>query len=458
MRRTDLYMLVGIIVLTVFSAWVVWPQRPDNYLPPILDWPDRGWILFDVGDFHFERQGMTLGLDLQGGTHLVLEADLSDVNAQERDSAVEGAVKILERRINAFGVAEPIIFQQGADRIVVQLPGVRDIARAKDLIGRTAQLSFREFVFTEEGEGEWVPATATGRDGVERQLTGEYFNPNAAVTFNQNTGSPEVAFEFDDEGAYLFEQITARLIDRPLGIFLDDELISAPTVQAVISKNGIITGVPLDEASVLAIQLNAGALPVPISIIQESSVDAVLGSDSIRKSILAGEIGLGLVFLFMILYYRLPGVLAGIALVIYTMVVLAIFKLWPVTLTLAGIAAFILSIGMAVDANILIFERMKEEVRAGRTLARAVDEGFNRAWPSIRDSNVSTFITCGILYWFGSNFGASLVMGFAVTLFIGVAVSMFTAIVITRTLLRIVLRWQGARNPALLGLVVEEVA
>jgi len=279
-------------------------------------------------------------------------------------------------------------------------------------------------------------ATATGRDGTQKELTGKYFRPNAQVTFDPNTHLPQVAFQFDDEGAHLFEQITSRLIGRPLGIFLDNELISAPTVQAVISREGVITGLTLEEARTLAIQLNAGALPVPVTIEEERSVDATLGADSIRKSILAGQIALAVVALFMILYYRVPGLLAACALMIYTVLTLAIFKAIPVTLTLAGIAGFILSIGMAVDANILIFERMKEELRSGKTLGAALEAGFDRAWTSIKDSNISTLITCAILYWFGSNFGASIVMGFALTLAIGVLVSMFSAITVTRTFMR----------------------
>lgn len=447
MRLSLRQRLIGIIILALVCLWVVWPQQPSNYLPSFVPWPERGWIRLQIGDAVFERRGMTLGLDLKGGTQLVLEADLSRVPSGEQANAMAGVIQVLERRINAYGVAEPTLFKQGESRVVVQLPGVKDIDEAKALIGKTAQLDFREIVEMDEGEYAWVLATGVGSGGVVKELTGRYFRPNAAVVRDPQTGMPQVTFEFDDEGARIFEQVTTRLIGQPLGIFLDGELISAPTVKDVISKRGIISGVDLQEARLLSIQLNAGALPVPVRTVQEQGIDATLGTDSIRKSIFAGEIGLLMVILFMVLYYRLPGVMAGVALIVYTLVVLALFKLIPVTLTLAGIAAFILSVGMAVDANVLIFERMREEMRAGRTLGAAIDTGFDRAWTSIRDSNVSTFITCIILYWFGNNFGASLVMGFALTLFVGVAVSMFTAIFITRTLLRLIVGTELARRP-----------
>lgn len=478
MRQTQRYLLWFIMALALFSLWVVWPQRPSNYLPSFIPWPERGWIRFQMGDFVFERRGMVLGLDLRGGTHLVLEADLSGVEASERSNAMSGVAHVLERRINAYGVAETLVSQQGESRIVVQLPGVRNIDEAKALIGKTAQLDFRECVpldlgadetadeatpgppptclyFDEAGDvqpGRWVVATAIGSGGVVKELTGRYFKPNAALVLDPQTSRPQVAFEFDDEGSRLFEQITTRLIGKPLGIFLDAEIISAPIVQDVISQRGVITGIDVNEARLLAIQLNAGALPVPIKIVGEQTVDATLGADSIRKSILAGEIGMVVVLFFMVLYYRLPGAVAGLALIVYTLMVLALFKLIPVTLTLAGIAAFILSVGMAVDANVLIFERLKEELRGGRPLTDAIERGFDRAWLSIRDSNVSTFITCIILYWFGQNFGASLVMGFALTLFIGVAVSMFTAIVVTRTFMRYMVRMGLAKDLRLFGL------
>lgn len=445
--RANTVCLIGIALLTLLALVVVWPQKPSNYLPGADFLPGSPGIHLNVLGLTFDRQGMRLGLDLQGGTHLVLRADLSRVDERDRANAMQGVLRVIERRINAYGVAEPIVQLQGADRVIVELPGIRDIEEAKRLIGQTAQLDFREQV-----GGEWKIATATGTDGTEKELTGRYFRPNAQVTFDPRTGLPEVAFEFDSEGAHLFEQITRRLQGRPLGIFLDNELISAPTVQAVIKERGVITGLTLQEARTLAIQLNAGALPVPVTIEQERTVDATLGSDSVRKSVIAGELAFLVVAAFMVLYYRLPGVLATGALVVYALVTLAIFKLVPVTLTLAGIAAFILSIGMAVDANILIFERMREELRAGKTLGGAIDAGFQRAWTSIRDSNVSTLITCAILYYFGQQFGASLIMGFALTLAIGVLVSMFSAITVTRTFLLALVGRSWANRPSWFGL------
>ena len=446
--------LLIIALVTLCAGWVSWPQNPGSYLPGGDNLPGNPGLHLRFGQQGFDRQGARLGLDLQGGTQLVLLSDLSKVDEGDRSNALNGVVQVIERRVNAYGVAEPLIQIQGNDRVIVELPGVRDIEEAKRLIGQTAQLDFREQ--DPAGTNNWKIATGTGSDGTEKQLTGKYFKPNAQVVFDQRTNRPQVAFEFDDEGSRLFEQLTSRLIGRPLGIFLDGQLVSAPTVQQVISRNGVITGVDLSEAKTLAIQMNAGALPVPISIEQERSVDATLGSDSVRRSIVAGEIALGVVALFMVMYYRLPGLLATGALLVYTLLTLAIFKLIPVTLTLAGIAGFILSIGMAVDANILIFERMREEIRWGRSVGGAIEAGFDRAWSSIRDSNVSTLITCGLLYWFGSNFGASLVMGFAFTLAIGVVVSMFSAIVVTRSLLRTAIGASWTENPRLFGIELHD--
>lgn len=393
-----------------------------------------------VGDFQFDRPGFKLGLDLVGGTHLLLQADMSKVSAADRPGALSGVIQVIERRINAYGVSEPVVQAQGDDRVIVELPGVKDIEQAISLIGKTAQMDFREQVTDQSGNATWVIAKATGSDGQEHELTGQYFK-RADVAFDPQTGAPEIQFQFNEEGAKLFEQITKRLLYKPLGIFLDNQAISTPTVQGVISNQGRITGrFSIDEARTLAIQMNAGALPVPVKVVEQRDVDATLGSDSVRKSIIAGEIGFAVVVLFMVLYYRLPGVLASCALVIYSALTLAEFDLIPVTLTLAGIAGFILSIGMAVDANILIFERMREEMRSGKTLGAAIDAGFDRAWSSIRDSNISTLITCFILFWFGSNFGASIVMGFAFTLGLGVITSMFSAITVTRTFLRMLTR------------------
>lgn len=424
MSGRNIRLLIFILILLGFALWAILP----------LDSERLG------------RKGLRLGLDLVGGTQLVYMADLSKkAPTQTDEEAMAGVRDKIERRVNAYGVTEPIIQIQGGNQILVQLPGIRNLDEAVQLIGQTAQLDFREIkydeqgepVYDEEGNAVWIPATATGSDGVEKELLGKYFKPNAAVVLDPQTNEPQVSFEWTSEGAELFEQITKRNLQRPLGIFLDNELISSPIVQAVIKEQGVITGVDINEARMLAIQLNSGALDVPLHVVQRQDVDATLGADSLRRSLVAGIIGLGFILVFMIIYYRIPGLLASLALVIYGALLLTVFKLIPVTLTLPGVAAFIISVGMAVDANVLIFERMKEELRTGRTFGAAVEAGFDRAWTAIRDSNVATFITCGILYWFGSNFGATMVMGFALTLFIGVALSMFTAITITRTFLRL---------------------
>jgi preprotein translocase subunit SecD len=287
------------------------------------------------------------------------------------------------------------------------------------------------------GNPTWIPATAAGSDGTQKQLTGTYLLPNSYVE-TDSLGKPEVAFEFNTEGAKLMGEITTVLYNngvnsRPLGIFLDSQYVSSPVVQAVITSKGVINNIDLASARLMVNDLNSGSLDVPLTVIQQTDVNATLGADSLHKSLLAGLIGIACVALFMIAYYRLPGLVATVALAIYAAIILAIFKLFNITLTLPGIAGFVISTGMAVDANVLIFERMKEEMRRGLTLKMAVAEGFHRAWPSIWMSNVSTMITCVILYWFGNTFGAFMVKGFAITLFLGVVVSLFSSVTVTRT-------------------------
>ena len=395
------------------------------------------------------KRGLRLGLDLQGGTHLVYQADFSSVEPGAEAEALSGAIAVIEKRVNVLGVTEPVIQKLGEDRIVVELAGISEIEKAKNLIGQTALLEFGELI--EEGEearwvnelGEWKPATAV-INGEEVELSSQYFKENTYLS-QDNFGQVILAFEWDETGSKMFEEITERLLNQPLGIFLGDEPLRGddgvpitPIIRSVISDRGIIEGLSLDEVTELSRLLNAGRIPVPLTSIYEQTISPILGSDFIDMSLKAGLIGLLLVLIFMMVYYRLPGALASAVLIFYAFSVLAIFKLIPVTLTLAGIGGFVLSIGMAVDANILIFERMKEELRLGRTLGAAIETGFKRAWPAIRDSNITTFIVCGILYWLGSSIIASApVMGFAATLAIGVAVSMFSAVVVTRTFLRI---------------------
>lgn len=381
------------------------------------------------------------GLDLSGGTHLVLETDMKEIEANDRNNAYDAALNIIERRINYYGLTEPIVQQSKVGdsyRIIVELPGVDDPNAAIDLIGKTAQLDFRE-----QGTSTISAKTASEAAIMEilsmkkTALTGKNLK-KAEVSFGGSIGSPQVSLEFDNEGAKLFESITSRNVGKPLGIFLDDQILSypPPIVQATISGGmAVISGsFSTDYAKSLAISLNAGALPVPIKVIEQRNIGATLGQQSIEKSILAGGIGLLIVAVFMVVNYGVLGLIADAALIIYALLVFAIFKTIPVTLTLAGIAGFILSIGMAVDANILIFERMREEIRWGKDRITAIKLGFDRAFPSIRDSNVSSLITCGILYWFGTG----IVRGFAITLGLGILVSLFSAITITRTFLRLI--------------------
>ena len=452
MRSRNIYLLIFILALFGFALWSVIPL-------------DRNV---------FGREGLRLGLDLAGGSYLVYQADLTDVEPGTADEIMDGVKGVIERRINALGITEPIIQvqnQEGNYNIAIQLPGVADIERAKEMVGLFTVLEFRE----QDSEGNWVAANGTATvDDEEKELvlSSRYFKENTEVTLHPTTSEVLLLFEMDETGAQLFEQVSTRLMGKPLAIFLGDEplrgedgQIIAPTVQAVITDSGQITGLSLVDAQELSRVLNAGRIDVPLGRwadgefeasvpLYERTVDATLGQDSIEKSILAAGIGIALLLVFMILYYRLPGLVACLSLAVYGVVLLSIFKLWPtgaITLTLPGLAGFIVSLGMAVDANVLIFERMKEELRGGRSLGAAVETGFSRAWPAIRDSNITTFIACIVLIWLGGTLGAFMVKGFAVTLLIGVALSMFTAIVVTRTFLRLFVGSHVITNPAAYG-------
>ncbi len=386
-----------------------------------------------------------LGLDLQGGTELILETQMDKIDSQNRDSALESAKEVLEKRVNLYGVSESLVQSSKIGeqrRILVELPGLKDASAAAQLVGKTAQLEFRELVGTPSAEAS-QSAQALFDSFKTTGLTGADLK-KAQVTFGSSGGvksGAQVAIEFTSEGAKKFADITKRNIGRPLGMFLDDIPISWPppiVQQEIIGGNAVITGqFTTAHAKDLAIQLNAGALPVPIKILQQRSIGPTLGEESIKKSLLAGIIGLGIIVVYMAVHYGILGLIADAGLIIYILFSLAIFKtglfvIPPITLTLAGMAGFILSVGMAVDANILIFERMKEEVRWGKTKSHALDLGFKRAWSSIWASNISSLITATILY----SMGQSLVRGFAITLAIGVLVSMFTAVVVTRTFLK----------------------
>src|SRR3989338_407733 len=386
------------------------------------------------------EQSFRLGLDLLGGTHLVYEADLFNVSKIEKGNSMSALRDVMERRVNLFGVTEPVVQvekQGDSHRLIVELAGIRDINEAIRMIGETPFLEFRE-PRPEEEMNKILEAQKAGEQKdadpyfVPSPLNGKYLK-RSVVDFDQTTYKPIINLQFNDEGAKLFEEITERNIDKPVGIYLDGFPISAPTVREKISGGSAqITGnFTPDEAKKLVGRLNSGALPVPIKIISQQSVEASLGELSLARSLTAALYGFLAVAFFMMFWYRLPGIISVLALLIYTSLVLAIFKIIPVTLTAPGVAGFVLSLGMAVDANILIFERFKEELRKGKNMEDSFREGFARAWTSIRDSNVSSIITALILYWFGT----SLVKGFSLTLGIGVLISMFSAITVSRTFL-----------------------
>jgi preprotein translocase subunit SecD len=417
------------------------------------------------------------GLDLQGGLQALLEADVPDCSAVKFED-LQAAKNIVDQRVNGLGVAEPLVQAQGTCRIVVELPGVTDPEQAVTYLKQTALLEFVPM-----GQAPLAPGTAVVTDCKDpakvdcanpTDAAAPYAGPvstvvptasadissttpatatvsvyhtlmtgaglSAATVARTQTGEWTIDFTLTGPGGKIFGDYTANHIGDSLAIVLDKKVISAPTVQAAINDKGTISGqFNQDSADLLAQQLRYGSLPIPLKIARYQSIGPTLGQDSVRRSTVAGIIGLGAVVLFMLLYYRLPGGVASLALLIYAIFTVALYKMIPVTLTLPGIAGFVLSVGVAVDANILIFERMKEELRAGKSLNNAVEAGFRRAWPSIRDSNISTLITCAILYWFGNTFGASIVKGFALTLSLGVLVSLFTAILVTRSILHLFL-------------------
>lgn len=387
-----------------------------------------------------------LGLDLVGGSRLVLEAQTTDTIAKITPDMMDSLRFAIENRINKLGVAETIVQQTGDKRLLIEIPNVQDLNKAKEFIGETAALEFKEPGPIVDGQQTWVSTGLSGKD-LSKALVGT----------SQN-GQWVVDLRFNDEGTKKFGEITSRLVGKQMAIFFNGELQSAPVIrEAIVGGNAQISGgdsgFQYEEAKKTVDLLNAGALPIPASVIEENVVGPTLGADSVEKSKVAGIIGLSLVMLFMIAYYRLPGLIADIALIAYSIILFALFKTIPVTLTLAGIAGFILSIGMAVDANILIFERTKEELRAGRTLFTAINAGFDRAFSSIFDSNMSTIITCIILYYFGT----SVVKGFALTLALGVLVSMFSAITITKNIMHLVFGTGDLKYPELFGLKKDEI-
>lgn len=546
--RAKSWWILGLIVLFVITiGLIVGGSSYNNSVKELARKTNDIVILPMVKPIPFH-----LGLDLQGGSYLVYQANVKNIPVGERASALSSARDIIERRVNTFGVSEPVVTVnrdvQGNYQVIAELAGIKDVRQAIKVIGETPVLQFKEeasrklsattpkvklsvvpvsnnstsssasnslktvkslagSVAVQPGtfSSSSLPATANNPQTIawkNTELTGKYLQ-RASIQFNQRDGSPEVALNFDSAGAKLFAKITARNVGKPVAIFLDGRVISAPTVnEEITGGQAVISGhFNIKEAKSLVSRLNSGALPVPITLISQKTIGASLGSKSIDNSLRAGLIGLLLVSLFMILYYRLPGFLSVLSLLVYGLTVLAIFKsipIWlalilvvimiglifytfnelkifngslaalfiaigfilffyalkPVTLSLSGIAGFILSIGMAVDANILIFSRTREELKAGKSVTQAVNDGFKRAWPSIRDGNLSTLITCLILMFFGT----STVKGFGTTLFIGISVSLFSAIVVTHTLFVVILGDWLEKRTWLLGVRRSKIA
>ncbi len=412
-----------------------------------------GWFIYANTITGNTGRQFRLGLDLAGGSHLVYEADVSKIDQAEVDDLMNTLRDVIERRVNVFGVSEPIVqVEHGSfvsdskvERLVVELPGVTDVSEAVAEIGKTPLLEFKlvgematsaKATVDENGVIQ-MDTEGLGQQYIDTGLTGRYLQ-SAALEFSNARGSlsndPIVSVTFNSEGADLFEQITRDHVGENLAIFLDGEVISAPRInEAIAGGRAIISGgFTPDEAKALATNLNFGALPVPIELQSTQTIGASLGNEVLGKGVEAGMVGISLVIAFLLLWYRMPGAVAAAALFGYVVIMLALFLYIPVTLTAAGLAGFILSLGMAVDANVLVFERMKEEYNAGKSSLKAADEGFKRAWGAIRDGNVTSLLSAIILFWFGT----SIVKGFALVFGIGVIVSMFSAIFITKTLLR----------------------
>jgi preprotein translocase subunit SecD len=444
MRRGTLTLLFFIILLAAGSAFVVfWPNTPYHGV---------------TNPF-----AVTLGLDLQGGTSIQLEP-VSGQNAT--DDEMETTRSLLEQRLNSgLGVKELTVRTQsfGGNRsIIVELPHFSGNQQdALSTLLQTGKLEFWGTGTTNLQQGtKFDPSQYTAYNpGGQAQFQGsDLDSKQLGVSQDPTTGQYQIDFSFQGSAATRFAQYTANNVGNVLTVTLDRTVLTSPTIQSTITGQGNINGnFTYDQAKQLYTDLKYGALPIVLHQTSSEVIGGTLGADTITRSLMAGIIGLGIVVLFMLIYYRLPGFLADIALVLYSLLTFAIFKLIGVTMSLAGIAGFILSIGMAVDANVLIFERIKEELRAGRLLSAAIDIGWKRAWPSIRDSNLSTFITCAVLYAFGSNFGATTIVGFATTLFLGVAVSMFTAVVVTRTFLNLLVPTGVINHPALFGLPADAV-
>lgn len=399
---------------------------------------------FETEKSFFKKTPFRLGLDLSGGSHLIYKADLSNIGVGQVEESMDALRDVIERRINIFGVSEPVVQVQhgnfisgGEEKLIVDLPGITDVEKATAMIGQTPLLEFKT-----ESPKDKPQEIKIGADGVANidfdaqfvptQLTGRYLQ-KATLEFDVNTREPRVSLQFDETGSKLFAEITKANVGKMVAIYLDGAAVSIPIVREEITGGlAVISGsFTPNEAKLLVGRLNSGALPVPITLISKQTIGAILGDNALNAATKAATYGFLFVVLFLVLWYRLPGLVASLSLSIFVVIMLLLFKLIPVTLTAAGLAGFIISMGVAVDANVLIFERIKEELRAGRTIADAVSAGFSRAWFSIRDSNLSNIITACILFWFGT----SLIKGFALTLGMGVIVSMFSAITVTRIFL-----------------------
>jgi preprotein translocase subunit SecD len=452
MTQRSQRLLILIVVVVALAIFIVWPNSPGIH----------------IGGFNkdFETR---LGLDLVGGVQALLEADLPP-DASIDPESINTATKIVENRVNGLGVTEAVVQQAGDRRIVVELPGETDPEAALAILQQTGLLEFVDMslltpeqtatllgrnIKTDFGLSEEIistqeiTATGTVTPTFTTVMTGADLK-SVRVETNPQTNEYQIAFELSPEGAEIFSEFTRNHIRDVLAIVLDKQVISTPVIQSHISDGlGVISGqFDYDSANALAVQLRYGSLPVPLKVVEIRTVGPTLGQDSLRKSLVAGLVGFTIVILFMLLYYRLPGLVADIAIVIYALLAFSLFRYIPVTMTLPGIAGFLLSTGSALDANILIFERMKEELRSGKTLRQSIDLGWRRAWPSIRDSNIATLITCSILFWFGSTFGATIVKGFSITLALGVGVSLFIAIVVTRVIMDLVLSFLKSKDYA----------
>lgn len=457
MSQRYIRQLILILVILAAAIYIVLPNSPGIHVLGI--------------NKDFETR---LGLDLVGGIQALLEADLPAETAITAES-MRTAVNIVENRVNALGVNEPVVQQAGDRRIVVELPGETDPEKALATLQQTGLMEFVDFSglayeevaalqsteteiqtdfglsVEEAAKLEATLAASMPQDASANVIPAAYRVhhtimtgadiKNVRVETNQQTNELVIAFELSDEGTQIFKDYTTQHVNDILAIVLDGKIISAPSINEPITDGaGVISGnFTYETANTLAVQLRYGSLPIPLKVVEVRTVGPTLGQDSLQKSLLAGGIGFAIIILFMALYYRLPGLVADLAIIFYALLAFAIFRFIPVTLTLAGVAGFLLSTGSALDANILIFERIKEELRSGKTLRQAIDLGWRRAWPSIRDSNIATLITSGILFWFGSTYGATFVKGFSITLALGVAVSLFTALVVSRTIMEIVI-------------------